>query len=284
MSVQSGQHMDIGTVKTIARQELTINVRNRWTLVFTVIFGGLVLTISYFGLLTAGAMGFQGFARTSSSLLNLVLYVIPLVALVMGTQSFTSEKSTGDLLFSQPISRSEILVGKLAGLFASIFAATVIGFGLAGLVIAAKAGTIGYLRYPVFVGFSLILALIFLCLAALVSALCQRRPVAFGIVLFLWFFFVLFYDLMVIGGTFIFTERSANIFLFTSLLGNPVGMVRIASLIVLDGKEIFGAAGAALMRYVGGERAGLALLLGALALWIILPILAARAVLKRQDI
>jgi len=276
--------MNIGVLATIARQELAINVRNRWTLVFTVIFGGLVLTISYFGLVTAGAMGFQGFARTSASLLNLVLYVIPLVALVMGTQSFTSEKSTSELLFSQPISRSEILVGKLAGLFASIFASTVIGFGLAGLVIAARAGTAGYLRYPVFVGFSLLLALIFLCLAALVSALCRRRPVAFGIALFLWFFFVLFYDLMVIGGTFLFTERSANVFLFTSLLGNPVGMVRVASLIVLDGKEIFGAAGAALVRYAGGDRSGIAFVLAALALWIVLPILATRAILKRQDI
>src|SRR5512135_986254 len=143
--------MDVQIITTIARQELVINVRNRWTLVFAVIFGALVLTISYFGMVTAGAIGFQGFARTSASLLNLVLYVIPLVALVMGTLSFTSEKSTNELLFSQPISRGEILLGKLAGLFSSIFAATVIGFGLAGLVIAAKAGPAGNLRYSVFV-------------------------------------------------------------------------------------------------------------------------------------
>ncbi len=276
--------MDLRVVATIARQEFAVNVRNRWTLVFSVIFGGLVLTISYFGLLTAGAMGFQGFARTSASLLNLVLYVIPLVALVMGTQSFTSEKSISELLFSQPISPGEILMGKLAGLFASIFAATIIGFGLAGLVIATRSGTAGFLRYPAFVAFSLILALIFLCLAALISVMCHRRPVAFGIALFLWFFFVLFYDLLVIGGTFIFTEHNANVFLFTSLLGNPVGMIRVASLIALDGKEIFGAAGAALMRYVGGDGIGLAVLLTALALWIILPILVTQALLKRQDI
>jgi len=146
------------------------------------------------------------------------------------------------------------------------------------------AGTVGYLRYPAFVGLSLILALIFLGLAALVAALCQRKPVAFGVALFLWFFFVLFYDLMVIGGTFLFQERTANVFLFTSLLGNPVGMVRVASLIVLGGKEIFGAAGAALMRYVGGDMAGLGLLLTGLALWVVLPILATQAVLRRQDI
>jgi Cu-processing system permease protein len=276
--------MDLNVIITIARQELVINVRNRWTLVFAVIFGMLVLTISYFGLVTAGAVGFQGFARTSASLLNLVLYLIPLVALVMGTLSFTSEKSTSDLLFSQPISRTEILLGKLAGLFASIFAATGIGFGLAGLVIAARAGTEGFLRFPTFVGLSLILALIFLNLAALISVLCRRKPMAFGVALFLWFFFVLFYDLMVIGGTYLLKERTANVFLFTSLLGNPVGMVRVASLIALDGKEIFGAAGAALIRWVGGDLAGLGILLAGLASWVVLPILATQAVLKRQDI
>ncbi len=276
--------MDVRIVMTIARQELVINVRNRWTLVFAIIFGALVLTISYFGLVTAGAIGFQGFARTSASLLNLVLYVIPLVALVMGTLSFTSEKSSNELLFAQPIMRSEVLIGKLGGLLASIFGATVTGFGLAGLIIAAKAGTAGNLRYTIFVGLSVILALIFLGLAALVSVLCRRKPAAFGVSLFLWFFFVIFYDLIVIGGTFILRERTANVFLFTSLLGNPVEMVRVASLIMLDGKEIFGAAGAALLRFAGGEMAGLGLLCVGLVSWIILPILATQALLKRQDI
>ena len=95
--------MDTNAVTTIARQELVINIRNRWTLVFAALFGVLVLAISYFGLVTVGTVGFQGFARTSASLLNMVLYIIPLVALTMGTLSFTSEKSASELLFSQPV-------------------------------------------------------------------------------------------------------------------------------------------------------------------------------------
>jgi Cu-processing system permease protein len=275
---------DFHAITAIARQELVINIRNRWTIVFAVAFGALALAISYFGLVTAGQIGFQGFARTSASLLNLVLYIIPLVALVMGTLSFTSEKSAGELLFSQPITRTEILLGKLLGLFASIFTATLVGFGLAGLVIASNAGTEGSLRYPLFVGFSLLLALIFLSLAAFISALCGRKAKAFGVALFVWFFFVLFYDLLVIGATFLLKERTANTFIFASLFANPVDMVRVASLMALDGKEIFGAAGAALLRFFGGEVLSLLLLLSALALWIIAPLLLARSLLGRQDI
>jgi hypothetical protein len=76
----------------------------------------------------------------------------------------------------------------------------------------------------------------------------------------------------------------ANAFLFTSLLGNPVGMVRVASLIALDGKEVFGAAGAALLRFLGGGRSSVIVLSAGLLLWVVLPFLAARSLLKHQDI
>ena len=276
--------MDLNAVKTIARHELLINIRNRWTLVFAGVFGVLALAISYFGLVTSGALGFQGFARTSASLLNIVLYIVPLVALVMGTLSFTSEKSASELLFAQPITRSEVLMGKFAGLFVSIFSATVIGFGLAGVIIGLRAGAEGALRYPALVGFSLLLALIFLSLSALISAACRRKSKAFGVALFVWFFFVLFYDLIVIGGTFMFRERTANNLIFGSLFGNPVDMVRVASLMTLNGRDVFGAGGAALLRFLGGEVSSIVLLLIALSLWVVTPLFMAQRLLKRQDI
>lgn len=276
--------MDTNAITTIARQELVINIRNRWTLVFACVFGVLVLSISYFGLVTSGTVGFQGFARTSASLLNMVLYIVPLVALVTGTLSFTSEKSAGELLFSQPVTRGEILLGKFFGLFASILTATLVGFGLAGVVIASNAGTEGSLRYPAFVAFSLLLALIFLSLSAFISALCQRKSKALGVALFVWFFFVLFYDLLVIGLTFLLKERTANAFIFGSLFGNPVDMVRVASLMTLNGKDIFGAGGAALLKFLGGESASFALLLVALSFWVVVPLFMAQRLLSRQDI
>ncbi|HEX8984368.1 MAG TPA: ABC transporter permease subunit, partial [Bryobacteraceae bacterium] len=107
----------IGNIRTIAAQELKINIRNKWTLVFALVFAALALAISYFGLVTEAVIGFQGFTRTTASLLNLVLYLIPLISLTMGALSFTGEKGASELLFSQPVTRTEILAGKLAGLF-----------------------------------------------------------------------------------------------------------------------------------------------------------------------
>lgn len=276
--------MDFNAIAAIARQELTINARSKWTIIFAGAFCALVLAISYFGLITAATVGFQGFARTSASLLNLVLYVIPLLALVIGTLSFNDDKGSNELLFSQPVSRMEVLLGKLAGLFASISAATLMGFGVAGIVIAAKAGSERALSYPLFVALALFLALVFLSLAALTSSFCRGKTMAYGVSLFLWFFFVVFYDLLVMGGTFLLKERSANVLIFVSLFGNPVDMVRVACLMILDGKEIFGAAGALLLRFLGGTRSATLLLLLGLTGWVLVPVVISGWLLKRRDI
>lgn len=273
--------MNFHSISTIALQELTVNIRNRWTMIFACVFSVLVLAISYFGLVTAGAIGFQGFARTSASLLNLVLYIIPLVALTMGTLSFTSDANANEFLYSQPVLRVEVMLGKLVGLFASIIISTFVGFGLAGVIIGVKAGAEGASRYPILVAFSLLLALIFLNLSALISAICKRKTKAFGVSVFVWFFFVLFYDLLVIGATILY--KGANALIFGSLFGNPVEIVRVGCLMLLDGRNIFGAAGASLLKFAGGEATSLVVLGVTLALWIVVPAGLAHMFLRRQD-
>jgi Cu-processing system permease protein len=202
----------------------------------------------------------------------------------MGTLSFTGDKGSMELLFSQPVSRAAIQLGKLLGLFASIAISTLAGFVIAGTIILNSSGTEGLGPYAAFVLLSLLLSLVFLSLSVLVATLNSRKSKAFGVSLFLWFFFVLFYDLLALGGTFLFKGKSANLFLFFSLFGNPVDMVRIASLILLDDVTIFGAAGAALLRFFGGGLASLSLLLTALAAWTILPFLLADMMLRSRDI
>ncbi len=280
----SEEMMETQAVITLARQELKISVRSKWTLIFAGVFGALTLAISYFGLATAGTVGFQGFLRTAASLLNLVLYLIPMVALSMGALSLTGEKGASELLFSQPVTRTEILLGKILGLFLSLAAATLFGFGLAGLIVSAHAGPDGVSRFLAVAGLSLLLALIFLSLGAMAGVLGRTRTRALAFSVFLWFFFVLFYDLLVIGLAFLFRERTANLFLFLSLFGNPVDLVRVSSLIALSDTPVFGAAGAALVKFLGGKAAGSLAVLSALLLWIAGPLFIADRALRKQDV
>lgn len=276
--------MSTRTVYDIARQELVINIRNKWMLIFAVVFGLLVVSISYVGMMAEGFSGLQGFTRTSASLLNLVLYIVPLVALTMGTLSFTGDKGSTELLFSQPVSRTEVLIGKLTGLFFSVALSSLMGFTAAGVIVVAASGTEGLARYVAFVVFSLGLAAAFLSIAVLVATVSKRKARAFGLALFLWFFFVLFYDLLALGGTLLLSGRSANLFLFLSLFGNPVDMVRIASLIMLDNITIFGVAGAALFRFLGGAAPSVTFLTCGMILWVALPMIFSHLLIRRQDI
>lgn len=275
--------MDPRTVATIAADEFKANARNRWTIAFSWVFAALTLAISYFGTVTIAQVGFQGFTRTAASLLNLVLYLVPLVALMMGGLSF-GDRGLSELLFSQPVNRSEVLVGKLLGIYGALAAALLFGFGASGLVIALQSGEEGLGPYLVFTGLTLLLALVFVVLGGLVAIIARNRARALGANLAVWFFFVLFYDLLVIGTTFLLREHTANVMIFVSLFGNPVDIVRVASLITLGGGSIFGTAGALLLKFLGGQAYAVALLTLTLAGWILIPTLISGWVLKRRDI
>jgi Cu-processing system permease protein len=271
-------------ISRIARQELLVNIRNKWTVIFAGVFGLLIVGISYIGIMAEGFSGMQNFTRTSASMLNLVLYIVPLVALIMGTLSFTSDRGTTELLFSQPVFRSEVLLGKILGLFYSLSLSMLAGFLVAGGIILSVTGEEGMLQYGIFVLLSLLLALVFLVVAVVIATANKRKSRSFGIALFAWFFFVLFYDLIVLGISLFFKGQTANYILFLSLFGNPVDMVRVASLIILDNVSIFGAAGAALLRFLGGSVLSVVLLVSALVLWIGIPLAFSRHLLNKQDI
>ena len=276
--------MDSRAVIDIARQELVINIRNRWTVIFAAVFGILVVSISYFGMMAEGFSGMQSFTRTSASIVNLVLYIVPLVALLMGTLSFTGDKGSTELLYSQPVSRSEVVLGKLLGLFWSIAVSTLVGFSLAGVLVTATNGVEGLGRYVVLVLLSLGLSLVFLSISVVVATANKRKSKAFGMSLLLWFFFVILYDLLALGATLFFKGHTANVVLFLSLFGNPVDMVRVASLISLDNVTILGAAGAAMLRFLGGATISILLLVAGLSMWIVLPLFWSHRLLRRQDI
>jgi Cu-processing system permease protein len=276
--------MDFKAIWDIGKQELMINIRNRWTLLFALVFGVLVTGLAYFGMQIEGYSGMQSFMRTSASILNLVLYIVPLVALTMGTLSFTGDKGSLELLFAQPLLRAEVVVGKWLGLFFSLALATWGGFAVAGSLLLTTAGGEGILQYGVFVLLSLLLGMAFLTIALLTVSMNHRKAKTFGFALFLWFFFVLFYDVLSLGLSLLLKGESANAFLFLSLFGNPVDMVRVATLILLGSTTVFGASGAALIRFLGGETLSVFLLIAGLVGWIVVPLAIATRIMNRQDI
>ena len=71
--------MDSSTIYYVARHELTVNIRNKWTVIFALVFGALVVGISYVGIIAEGRLMYQGTmdeVRQSGSLEDRFLQVV----------------------------------------------------------------------------------------------------------------------------------------------------------------------------------------------------------------
>ncbi|HES58045.1 MAG TPA: ABC transporter permease, partial [Firmicutes bacterium] len=214
-------------ILAVTRHELRIVLRNRWVLVYAAIFAVLTTAVSYFGLAVIELTGFQGFERTSISLLNLVLYIVPLASMLIAVQSFSREGGTTDQLFCEPVSRAQIVWGKLLGLGLANALATVLGFGFTGFLIASRVGLYGFRSYAVLVAFTILVALAFSSLAALLTILARRSSRAYAVILVVWFVLVLLFDLAIIGLSFLLPEGYANRAAFAGLFANPVDAARV---------------------------------------------------------
>jgi Cu-processing system permease protein len=273
-------------LRLVARQELLLAVRSRWTQIFAATFAGLSLAVAASGYVLSGGHGVQDFARTAVSLVHLVLLLIPLTSLLIGVLSLAPDRGAAELLFSQPVSRRTILLGKLLGLFQALVGAQALGFGAAGLVIFSQSGEEGLTGFVlVFLGSALLTA-VFLSLAALLAApaVGRRRTRALALALVVWFVAVVLLDVAALGLASLLPSGPASRVLIMTVLVNPVDAVRTATLLGVEGSAAFGAASLAFLRFTRGP-VGAAVLLGlSLLLWIAVPALAAIERLRRTDI
>jgi Cu-processing system permease protein len=273
-------------LRLIARQELTLAVRSRWTQIFAVVFACLALAVASSGYVLSGGHGIQDFARTAVSLVHLVLLLVPLTTLLIGVLSLAQERGTAELLFSQPLPRSTILLGKCLGLFQALVAAQALGFGAAGLVVFSQAGGEGLQSFVVVFLGSATLTAVFLSLAALLSAaaLGRRRTRALALALVVWFVAVILFDVAALGLASLLPSGPASRVLIVAVLADPVDAVRTGSLLAIEGSTAFGAASLAFLRFTRGAGGAAALLALSLALWVVVPALVAVRRLRRADV
>lgn len=269
-----------------ARQEMLLALRSRWTQIFALVFAALSLLVAWSGYVLTGGSGVQDFARTAASLVQMVALLVPLMALVGGVLALTPERGAAELLFSQPVPRSSILLGKILGLLAALVAAQTVGFGAAGVVVFSQSGEQGLSGYLLLILGAAVLTSVFLGIAGVLSTGVggRRRARALALALVIWFAAVVLFDVAALGAASFLPSGFASRLLIVSVLVNPVDAVRTGTLLGAQGTSAFGAASLAFFRFTGG-RLNAGLLLGASAvIWMCLPPLVAMFRLRRTDI
>ncbi len=251
----------------VARNELSARLRNRWVWTVCALLVFCVVSIAYFGSAPVGVAGTQQSGAALTSLTNLVNYLVPLLALLLGSGALIDEKQRGtlDLLLVYPLSTTELFVGTFAGFALALVTAVVTGLAVSGGVLLFWLD-IPVTEYAAIVMTSLALGVSFLATAFLLSILAREPARAMATSILVWIFFVFLFDLLLIG-TLIASKGDVSGTLFrTLLLLNPADVFRMLSFQWIDG-----AMPSIGMAAAGAEPPSTALLWAVMAAWIAGP-------------
>ncbi len=188
------------TVFYLAKKEVIDNFRNYWIIILSVIFTILVLVFSYFGSTGLGS-GFRELDVTVELLKSAVILIIPIISLMLGYASIVREIEEGSMqsLLSFPVKRYEVILGKFLGLGCVISIITLIGFLISGAVIAINTSNPDFLYYFGFIGATILLGLGFLSISLFLSTILKQRSTAIGAAIFLWIFFAIIWQILIVG-------------------------------------------------------------------------------------
>ena len=211
------------------------------------------------------------------SLLNIILIVVPLISMIFTTIHYYNSYEFIELMLSQPLSRSRILLSEYGGVSLSLLSAFYIGVGLPVLIFSFDETGIALL----FTGGAL--TMVFTSIAFLASVTARDKARGIGAALLLWFYFALIYDGLVLLILFSLSEYPMEKFtLFLSAL-NPIDLGRIFILLKMDVSALMGYTGA-LYKDFFGSGTGVLFTAGIMVLWIIFPLWLAVKKFQKKDL
>ena len=262
----------MNTTTKIVRYELRDVLRSRALIVYALFFFGLTDVLMRFG---------GGGARAALSLMNVVLLLIPLVAIVFGTIYLYNAREFTELLLAQPVHRRQLFAGQYLGLAVPLSAAFVVGLGSA---LALHAGdNVDHLATLVVVATcGVVLTLIFTAFATLIVARVDDKVRGIGIAIGLWLAGTVLYDGLVMLGLMAFADYPLERPALAAMIANPIDLARVLILMRLDVSALMGYTGAVFEKFFGSA-GGTALASLALVLWTGVPLLLGARRFQRKD-
>ena len=177
----------MSAVFTVANKEFHDGLRNRWVLSICIIFAVLAIGLAYFGAAAAGKVGFTSLSSTIVSLASLAVFIIPLIALMLAYDGIVGEDENGTLLLlmTYPLSRWQLLLGKMMGQGAVMAFSTLVGFGSSAVMMGIFSDTTSWGEligpYAVFIFSAMLLGWIFIAIAYVISASVSEKSKAAGV-------------------------------------------------------------------------------------------------------
>jgi Cu-processing system permease protein len=256
----------------VAGYEMRDVLRSRWLIGYTLFFLLVTDALFRFG---------GGGEKALLSLVNLVLFVIPLVTIVFATVYLYNAREFIELLLTQPIKRRQVFFGVYVGLTVPLSLSFVVAvcapFVIHRGIASAQPGTFAALILA-----GIALTLIFAALALLIVARTEDRMKGLGVAVAMWLLMAVLYDGLVLLFVSIMADHPMEKPLLALMLANPLDLARVALLLQFDVAALLGYTGAVLQQFFG-RAVGVAVTSLALAFWIFAPLLAGMRAFQKKD-
>jgi len=218
--------------KTMTRQRSYYLFLILWVLVFSLLF-----------LLERNNAGLSSFTNITGTIVNILLYLLPLFMLIIGSFSITNEMESGQwqLLCTYPVSIPAYLFGKFAGLMTAQAAVFTLSFGMS-MAIGKLSGI--ELSIPWLLGiylFSLLLIYVFLILGLFLGTVAKTRWKALMASVAAWFFLIMIWPTALISILGLVPYPMIDPLMKLAMVLNPAEFLRIFLIIQWDSGSIFGA-------------------------------------------
>ncbi len=217
-----------------AMADINESLRSRWFLIYTLIFGGIVVALFITGLTESRVMGFTGLSRTLVTYLQITMAILPVFVLLTTVRSVAGDREAGifEYMLSLPVGLAAWYWGKIIGRFTVVFLPVFLAMMLAVVWAAIKGAEIPWGQVLFYTLMLLVLAWCFLGIGMLISSLARSADVAQGAAFLTWLVLLLFLDLILLG-VMIQNGSSAETVVLIALL-NPLQVFRTGAMMLFD--------------------------------------------------
>ncbi|HCF64129.1 MAG TPA: ABC transporter permease [Chitinophagaceae bacterium] len=243
-------------------------LRNKIVIGYTLFL--LAITMSIFNLEDQSTKGLL-------SLLNIILIVVPLVCILFSAIYVYNSSEFIELLVSQPIKRSTILLSMFTGLSFSMVVAFLIGTGIPILLFEPTSTGITMM------GMGVLLTLIFVSVALLTAVYARDKAKGIGWVILLWLYFSLLFDGLILFILYQFSDYPLEKAMVGVSALNPIDLSRILVLLKMDVSAMMGYTGA-IFRNFFGTQYGFWIAIAVMLMWAFIPLFITLRKFKRKDL
>jgi len=217
-----------------AQTDIIESLRARWFLVYSLVFGGLVVLLFAFGLAESRVMGFTGLSRLLITYIQLSMAMLPIFVLITTVRSVAGDREAGvfEYLLSLPMSLAAWFWGRFLGRFVIVFLPVLLAMIGATAWGGMKGVEVPWDLLVYYTGLLMALTWCFLGIGMLISTVTRSSDVAQGAAFVVWLTLLLFIDLILLGV--MIQEHLPPESAVAIALANPLQVFRIATMLLLD--------------------------------------------------